>query len=238
MGIPGESKQFKEGSEQPKLSDKGLTVFSMRFCPYAERVRLLLNVKEIPYEVVNIDLKSKPEWFLKLNPLGKVPAILEPGLEPLYESLILTEYLDEKYPGTKQIAPKDAYEKARQKVLIEVVMQKILPAYYAVVQRSEGDVLEKSLADIEHNLTSKFFAGEKLGYVDLMVWPWFERLPALAAARDNVFEFSGKKYPKLFAWTQAMLEDPAVKATTYSKELFVQFLKTVIAGAMTGDVGL
>jgi glutathione S-transferase len=77
------------------------------------------------YDVVNIDLKSKPEWFLERNPLGKVPAIEEAGKKPLFESLIVAEYLDEKYPGAKQIVPKDAYEKARQKVLIEVISQKV-----------------------------------------------------------------------------------------------------------------
>lgn len=75
--------------------------------------------------MINIDLKSKPEWFLARNPLGKVPTIEEPGKEPLFESLIVAEYLDEQYPGTRQVLPKDAYEKARQKVLIEVLAQKV-----------------------------------------------------------------------------------------------------------------
>ena len=77
------------------------------------------------YDVVNINLKSKPEWFLERNPLGKVPTIEEPGKKPLFESLIVAEYLDEQYPGTRKVLPTDAYEKARQKVLIEVLSQKV-----------------------------------------------------------------------------------------------------------------
>jgi len=237
MGVPGESKQHQAGSQLPKLNEKGLTVFSMRFCPYAERVRLLLNYKQVPYEVVNIDLKSKPEWFLKLNPLGKVPAIKEPGLEPLYESLVLAEYLDEKYPGSKQIVPKDAYEKARQKVLIEVIGGKITSAFYAGLLRQDYDSLPKALEELEQHLTTKYFAGDSLGYVDLMVWPWFERLPAIAEVSGKL-DWSAQKYPKLFAWTQAVLSDPAVKATTYPKEFFAGFIKSHVDGKTNGDFGL
>jgi glutathione S-transferase len=35
----------------------------MRFCPYAERTMLVLLAKGIPFDVVNINLKKKPEWF-------------------------------------------------------------------------------------------------------------------------------------------------------------------------------
>ncbi|OQV25545.1 putative Pyrimidodiazepine synthase [Hypsibius exemplaris] len=234
MGVPGESKQFKAGSTLPKLNDKGLTVFSMRFCPYAERVRLLLNVKHVPYEVVNIDLKSKPEWFLERNPLGKVPAIEEPGKKPLFESLVLAEYLDEQYPGSRQVVPKDAYEKARQKVLIEVLAQKVTVPFYGAFLRNEYDALSAALDDVEKQfLGSKFFAGDNQGYVDLMVWPWFERLPALASLSEGAFDFSSARYPKLVAWSEALLSDPDIKATTYSKELFAQFIK-----GRDGDAGL
>jgi len=238
MGVPGESKQFQAGSQLPKLNDNGLTVFSMRYCPYAERVRLLLNYKNVPYEVVNIDLKSKPDWYLKLNPLGKVPAIQEPGLKPLYESLVLAEYLDEKYPGSKQIVPKDAYEKAHQKVLIEVIGGKITGAFYAGILKQDYEALPKALEEIEQLLTTKYFAGDKLGYVDLMVWPWFERLPALAEVTKGKFDFSAAKYPKVHAWSQALLSDPAVKATTYPKEWFAGFIQSHLDGKTNGDFGL
>ena len=36
-----------------------------RFCPYAQRTILTLLAKQVPFEVVNINLKNKPEWFLQ-----------------------------------------------------------------------------------------------------------------------------------------------------------------------------
>ena len=71
-----------------------------------------------------------------------------------------------------------------------------------------------------------------------MVWPWFERLPALSAARDGSFDFSASRYPKLHAWSEAMLSDPDVKATSYPTDLFTQFIKSAAAGTTNGDVGL
>lgn len=43
----------------------------MLYCPYAERARLILKVKGVPHDIVNIDLKNKPEWLFELNPEGE-----------------------------------------------------------------------------------------------------------------------------------------------------------------------
>lgn len=43
----------------------------MVFCPYAQRVRLVLAAKGIEYETVNIQLKDKPEWLFDINSEGK-----------------------------------------------------------------------------------------------------------------------------------------------------------------------
>ena len=70
------------------------------------------------HEVININLKNKPEWFFKKNPLGLVP-VLETSLGQLIcESAITCEYLDEAYPG-KKLWPSDPYEKACQKMVFE-----------------------------------------------------------------------------------------------------------------------
>ena len=45
-----------------------------RFCPYAQRTILTLLAKQIPFDVVNINLKSKPEWFLQ-NTWGTVSVV-------------------------------------------------------------------------------------------------------------------------------------------------------------------
>ncbi len=41
-----------------------------RFCPYAQRTVLVLNAKDVDYQIVNCALMNKPDWLFKLNPLG------------------------------------------------------------------------------------------------------------------------------------------------------------------------
>lgn len=48
----------------------------MSLCPYAERARIILLAKKLRHEIVNIDLKRKPEWYLELNPQGKYRTVL------------------------------------------------------------------------------------------------------------------------------------------------------------------
>lgn len=42
----------------------------MNFCPFAERVRIVLEVKKVPYDIVNVNLFDKPDWLFELNPKG------------------------------------------------------------------------------------------------------------------------------------------------------------------------
>jgi len=70
------------------------------------------------YDVVNIKLSDKPDWYFERNPLGKVPAIETESGDCLYESLIISDYLDEKYPE-RPLQPKDPMQKAKDKILLE-----------------------------------------------------------------------------------------------------------------------
>jgi glutathione S-transferase len=70
------------------------------------------------HDIVNIDLQDKPEWYLERNPLGKVPAVETESGDCLYESLIISDYLDEKYPE-RPLQPKDPMQKAKDRILVE-----------------------------------------------------------------------------------------------------------------------
>lgn len=109
----------------------------MRFCPYAQRAHLVLEAKNIPYHTANINLKQKPEWLTQKSPLGKVPALEIPSVkgDPLIESLIIAEYLDEQYPQNPLIA-KDPLQRARDKILIERFNSFITPFYRLVYSES------------------------------------------------------------------------------------------------------
>lgn len=70
------------------------------------------------YDVVNVNLTDKPEWLYEKSPMGKVPALeLESG-DCIYESMIIADYLDEKY-AQRPLYPKDPLKKAKDKLLID-----------------------------------------------------------------------------------------------------------------------
>jgi glutathione S-transferase len=128
------------GSPRPKFPEDGkLRLYSMRFCPWAQRVHLVLDAKNIPYHTVFINLDDKPEWFQQVSSSLKVPALEIPGItgESLTESMVIAEYLDEKYPQN-QLHSKDVLQKARDRVLIEKIGA-ITSAYYRIVRNHKID---------------------------------------------------------------------------------------------------
>lgn len=86
------------------------------------------------HEVININLKNKPDWFFEKNPAGLVPVLETSKGQLICESPITCEYLDEAFPG-KKLMPSDPYERACQRMLLEdfskVLCEKSATAFLA-----------------------------------------------------------------------------------------------------------
>ena len=79
------------------------------------RVRVALKLKGLTAHerIINLDAgEQRSEEFLKINPLGAIPALLEPGHAPLTQSLAILEFLDEFQPEPP-LLPKDLHGRAR-----------------------------------------------------------------------------------------------------------------------------
>jgi glutathione S-transferase len=75
-------------------------LFHLPLSPYCRKVRLALAEKRLPFELrVERVWEHDPE-YLKLNPAGTVPALLEDNGFPIPDSGVICEYLDEAYPDT------------------------------------------------------------------------------------------------------------------------------------------
>ena len=75
-----------------------LTLISHKLCPYVQRAVIALNEKGVPFERIDIDLANKPDWFLKISPLGKVPVLRvasDEGEVALFESNVICEYIED-----------------------------------------------------------------------------------------------------------------------------------------------
>ena len=77
----------------PPVNPEAVTLVNMRFCPYAQRTALCLNAKNVEYDVINSQLKTKPSWLWEINPIGKVPVLIHDG-NTIYESLVTCEYIE------------------------------------------------------------------------------------------------------------------------------------------------
>src|SRR5215813_4768403 len=94
-----------------------LTLLSHDLCPYVQRAVIALTEKGVPFDRVIIDLADKPDWFLAISPLGKVP-LLKVGDEVIFESAVILEYLEETQPNP--LYPADPLARARHRGMIEL----------------------------------------------------------------------------------------------------------------------
>lgn len=182
----------------------------MRFCPYAQRILLVLDAKKIPYNTFNINLHEKPEWLTKFSPTSKVPALAVSGnnsgtLTWIIESLIVADYLDEKYP-TRPLNAADSLSKAIDRMWIKRFDDVIMPHFYRVALKGLEEALRslKEIADgldgFEEELARRgtaFYGGERAGMLDYMIWPFCERIDALKFIVPDNYEMNKERYPKL-----------------------------------------
>lgn len=169
----------------------------------------MLNVKNIPYHVFYIDLSAKPEWYSKVNPNGKVPALQlvnENNSPFLVESMIICEYLDEKFPENK-LYPTDPLEKANTKLWIDRFGSIGGDFYRIVYEKNSDDVKEKLLGDLNAGLGTyeeellkrgtKYFGGDKPNILDYAIYPWFERFGVLSSVVGDKFKIDESTFPNL-----------------------------------------
>lgn len=87
------------------------------------RVRLALEMKKLAYDYRSVHLlngEQHKEDYRKLNPLGGVPTLVH-GDRVLSQSFAIIEYLDEAFPNTYQLLPKDIFERARVRQFCEMI---------------------------------------------------------------------------------------------------------------------
>ena len=96
-------------------------LISSKTCPYVQRSVMTLREKGIAYDIDYVDLSNKPDWFVELSPLSKVP-VLEVTRDDgskvvLFESVVINEFLDDATEGS--MLPADPLDRARSRAWIE-----------------------------------------------------------------------------------------------------------------------
>uniref|UniRef100_A0A1B6MTK7 Glutathione transferase n=1 Tax=Graphocephala atropunctata TaxID=36148 RepID=A0A1B6MTK7_9HEMI len=230
-----------QGSTEPPSSAGKMRLYGMRFCPYDQRVHLVMIAKNIPHDNVWINLKTKPDWYLKKIPSTKVPGLLIDG-QALYESLIIADYLDEKFPD-RPLHSNDPLKKAKDRILIEN-FGKVTSPFYKVMTGVNATVEEfedvvKELVAFDNELASRgtpFFGGDKPGMVDYVIWPWFERIQMFKILHGDQFVFPKDRLPNLAQWLTRMVADEAVQQYYLTPEKHASFIRTQQSGNPDYDI--
>ncbi|KAF2429650.1 glutathione S-transferase [Tothia fuscella] len=220
-------------------SEQPLKLYSGWFCPFVQRVWLILEEKKIPYQYIEVNPYNKPESLLKLNPRGLVPT-LQYDKKPLYESNVICEFLEDAYPDHRtKLLPSDPYEKARCRIWCDFCTSRIIPAFHRFLQCQErGEGLDEKRREFLETLKEfakemdgegPYFLGRESCLVDFVVGPWAVRLWAFDHFKEGGLgipeEGKGGEDEMVWArwnkWATAMGDRKSVQETTSDREHYL-----------------
>ena len=161
-----------------------MVLYSGTTCPFSQRCRFVLFEKGMDFEVRDIDLYNKPEDISVMNPYGQVPILVERELI-LYESNIINEYIDERFPHP-QLMPADPTMRARTRLFLFNFERELFSQVSILEDRNQTDSkaqdvarqkIRDSLAQIAPILTkNKHMLGEEFTMLDVAIAPLLWRL--------------------------------------------------------------
>jgi glutathione S-transferase len=186
----------------------------------SDRVKIALAEKGLAWNGVTVSLakrEQKSPDHLKRNPYGKIPVIEDDG-QILFESCIINEYLDEKYPNPS-LMPKDPYLRARGRVLADYALNYAHEPYWtlraemlkktaernSVIIEEQRRALHHLLGYLEQALSDQsYFLGD-FSLIDIAIVPRFLRMETYGA-------LPAPALPRIGAWLERMKARPAVRA--------------------------
>ncbi len=159
-----------------------MVLYSGTTCPFSQRCRFVLFEKGMDFEIRDVDLFNKPEDINVMNPYGQVPILVERDLV-LYESNIINEYIDERFPHP-QLMPADPVMRARTRLFLFNFERELFVHVQALENSNNQKLIEKGRSTIRDRLTqlapimlkNKFMLGEDFSMLDVALAPLLWRL--------------------------------------------------------------
>jgi glutathione S-transferase len=206
-----------------------IQLYSAILCPFAHRVRLTLQAKDIPFESIEIDPQNKPSNFHEISPYSKVP-VLKHGDNCVWESAIINEYLEEVFPNPP-LLPTEPMQRAQARIWINFADTRLFATTGKLLhgRDSQPTALLTELAEhllfmeheglCKHPASTPYWLGEELSLVDLTFLPWFEQLAVLE-------HFRGFGLPsgldRLQEWQTAVAALEAVRSIAHPPEFYLE----------------
>ena len=160
-----------------------MILYSGITCPFSQRCRFVLYEKGMDFEIKDVDIFNKPEDLAVMNPYNQVPVLVERDLI-LYESNIIYEYIDERFPHP-QLMPGDPVMRGRGRLVL-FRMEKELFSLVHVLENpnSTNKEMAKAREAIGNGLTmlapaftkNKYILGDDFSMIDVALSPLLWRL--------------------------------------------------------------
>jgi len=166
---------------------------------------MVLSEKKISVDVVDVDAQDLPGEVLDANPYGTVPTLVDRDLR-LYESQIIMEYLDERFPHPP-LLPVDPVARANARLFIYRIGRDWYRLMGEIVHGSDAEAasarteLRDSLAATSPLFgANKFFMNDEFSLVDCCLGPLLWRLPALGVELPGSAIDITQYATRLFEW--------------------------------------
>ncbi|AKU10664.1 stringent starvation protein A [Azoarcus sp. CIB] len=182
-----------------------MNLYSGTTDPFSHRCRIVLFEKGMDFEVIDVDLYNKPEDIAVINPYNRVPVLVDRDLV-LYESNIINEYIDERFPHP-QLMPPDPIMRARARQLLHTFEHELFSHIEALEKNQKGTV-DKSRAHVRDQLVQlapifvkqKFMLGDEFSMLDVAIAPLLWRLEhygiELPKAAANLMKYAERIFSR------------------------------------------
>ncbi|EYU26814.1 hypothetical protein ABFS82_02G131600 [Erythranthe guttata] len=214
------------------MAEEEMKLFRSWSSPFGMRVVHALKIKGLQYETILEDLSNKSASLLNYNPIHKkIPVFVHNG-NPICESLVILEYIDETWTQSP-LLPQDPYAKSTARFWAKFGDDKVMPSIWSVFT-SQGDAREEAIVQAKTNLEfleeeikgKKFFGGEAIGYVDL-AFGWMANLIGILEEIIDLKLVDAEKFPFLSAWMSNFYDDPAIKEFWPNRDRMVEKFKAM-----------
>ena len=194
------------------------------WCPYCQKVWMMLEEKKIPYRIERINMRSygdKPAWFLKKVPSGLLP-VLELDGKMITESLVIMQILEQTFPEIPMI-PEEHFDRANMLLRLE---RQLFSDWCGLVFRPSGpgpfgggarkqfeetfDKVNEALGELPGPW---FLGGDTPSIIDLQYVSHVERMNASCLYWKGLQLRSTERWANVERWFAAFEERPCYMAT-------------------------
>lgn len=189
-----------------------MTLFSDPVCHYSHRVRIVLAEKGISVDIEDVDPLSVPAEVLEFNPYGTLPTLVDRDLA-LYESKVMMEYLDERFPHPP-LLPVYPVARALSRQFMFRIEKDWCVDVNCILAAPDSKEAEKARKSLRENLMAiapvfaemPYFMSEEFTLVDCCLAPLLWRLEILGVKLPST-----RQAKPILTYMQTLFERPAFR---------------------------